>query len=338
MAGYRGCAKKPLWRTRALISERDMELTVVIPCLNSETTIAIQLEALANQHWTKPWEVVVSDNGSTDRSMEIAARYKDRLPHLRIVDASDQRGKSYHARNAGARAAAGISLAFCDADDYVEPGWVAGMGEALSQHDAVCGQTRFDKFNDPKEAEIHAGLWKDGLYWKQFLPHAATCNLGVRRSVHEKIGGFDECLPRYADGDYCWRLQLEGYKLYYVPEAIVQYRIGRTNFSLSYRYRRAATAAECDYWLYKKYRSMGVTKDMILPPDHSLKRSFISWLSSLKSMPCSVLGSRETRVMWLQNFVGRTGDVMGHLQGRLMNPCKPYAPVGKISRFNVLGK
>ena len=69
-----------------------MELSVIIPCLNAEATIATQLEALANQHWSKPWEVVVSDNGSTDNSLEIVKSYKDRLPNLRIVDAS-ARGK-----------------------------------------------------------------------------------------------------------------------------------------------------------------------------------------------------------------------------------------------------
>ncbi|MEJ2684984.1 MAG: glycosyltransferase [Candidatus Sulfobium sp.] len=311
-----------------------MELSVIIPCLNAQATIATQLEALAGQHWTQPWEVLVADNGSTDRSVEIAGGFRDRLSNLQVIDASARRGTSYYARNVGARVAAGKSLAFCDADDCVEPGWVAGMGEALSRHDVVYGQNRFDRFNDPKKAEISSRRWKDGLYREQFLPHAATCNLGVKRSVHEQIGGFDECLPRFADGDYCWRLQLEGYSLHYVPEAIVQYRIGRTNTSLPYQFRRAMTAAACDYWLYKKYRSMGVTKDMILSPDYSFKRSFISWLRSLKNMPYSVLLSRETRAVWLRNFISRTGDVIGHFQGRLMNPCRPYVSAGKTFRID----
>lgn len=308
-----------------------MELSVIIPCFNVEPTIATQLEALANQHWSKPWEVIVSDNGSTDNSMEIVKSYKDRLPNLRIVDSSARRRQS-HALNVGARAANGKSLAFCDADDEVAPEWVAEMGEALLQHDVVHGQMCFDKFNSPKEAERFSRLWKDGLYRGQFLPHAGAGNIGVKRSVHESIGGFDECLPRFADGDYSWRLQLGGYKLHYVPKAIYQYRMGRINPSLPYLFRRGWTAPAADYWSYKKYRSLGVKKNMVVPSHRYLKGSLISWLRLLKNMPYACLRSRETRVKWTQHFVTQSGDVFGQFLGRLTNPCKPYSPVRKSSR------
>ncbi len=49
-----------------------MKLSVIIPCFNAESTIAVQLEALANQHWSEPWEVIISDGGSSDRTTEIA--------------------------------------------------------------------------------------------------------------------------------------------------------------------------------------------------------------------------------------------------------------------------
>ena len=55
-----------------------MELSVIIPCFNAEVTIVVQLEALANQRWSKPWEVIVSDNGSTDNSMEIVKSFMKR--------------------------------------------------------------------------------------------------------------------------------------------------------------------------------------------------------------------------------------------------------------------
>lgn len=305
-----------------------MELSVIIPCFNAEATIATQLEALANQHWSKPWEVILSDNGSTDNSVEIVKSYKGRLPGLRIIDSSARRRQSY-ALNIGAQASTAKALVFCDADDWVAPGWVAAMGEALSPYDVVYGRMCFDKFNNPKDAESFAHRWKDGLYRGQFLPHGGGANTGVKRSVHEAIGGFDECLPRFADGDYYWRLQLEGYTLHHAPQAVYQYRIGRVNPALPYLYRRGLTAAACDYWLYKKYRSLGVTKDMILPPHRSLKRSLISWLRLLNNMPYACLRSRETRATWLQDIAGRTGEVIGQFQGRLMNPCKPYPPVGK---------
>ena len=314
-----------------------MELSVIIPCLNAEPTIAIQLDALANQHWSRPWEVIISDNGSTDNSMEIVKTYQNRLPNLRIVDSSARKRQSY-ALNAGAKASTATSLAFCDADDWVAPGWIAELGEALLQYDVVYGRMCFDKFNTPKEAEVFARRWEDGLYKGQFLPHGGGANTGVKRSVHEAIGGFDECLPRFADGDYYWRLQMEGFKLHHVPTAVYQYRICRVRPSLPYLYHRGSTAAACDYWLYKKYRPLGITKDMILPPHRTLKRSLASWLHLVRTMAWSCLRSGETREVWLQHFAEKTGEIVGQFQGRLMNPCKPYAPSGKYLHLENLKK
>jgi len=50
-------------------------------------------------------EVIISNNGSTDETVAIVEQYQEKLPNLRIVDSSDQRGAA-HARNVGALAAA----------------------------------------------------------------------------------------------------------------------------------------------------------------------------------------------------------------------------------------
>src|SRR5262245_10940945 len=109
-------------------------------------TIGAQLEALANQSWSEPWEIIVSDNGSRDDSVRVVERYAARIPHLRLVDSSDRRGAA-HARNVGARAAAAPALAFCDADDEVGAGWVAAMGTALATHDFVACRIDVGKLN-----------------------------------------------------------------------------------------------------------------------------------------------------------------------------------------------
>ena len=111
---------------------RSPRLSVIIPCKNMGATIGAQLEALANQSWSEPWEVIVSDNGSSDDSVRVVQRYAARLPNLRLVDASDRPGAS-HARNVGARHATAPALAFCDADDEVGVDWLAAMDRALSR-------------------------------------------------------------------------------------------------------------------------------------------------------------------------------------------------------------
>ncbi len=91
-------------------------LSVVIACRNAEDTLGVQLSALSRQECPVPWNVVISDNGSTDRTVAIAQGYARKLPGLVIVDSSERAGAGY-ARNIGAEATSARFLAFCDADD-----------------------------------------------------------------------------------------------------------------------------------------------------------------------------------------------------------------------------
>ena len=295
-----------------------MKLSVIIPCLNGEATLSTQLEALSAQQWSEPWELIISDNGSTDNSMEIARKYKERFHDFRIIDSSDKKRQS-HALNVGVRAANADRVAFCDADDEVAPGWVAAIGDALCKYDVVHGQFHFDKFNEPHEAEMAAKGWKNGLCKKLFLPGGGAGNLGIRRWVHDAIGGFDECIPRFEDSDYYWKLQLDEFELHYAPEAIVQVRMGRIDPTFAYWFRRHRTGAAGKIWLYKRYRLLG------MQPNPPFKNSLAAWIGVLRSATTSLL-SKQRRGTWLMQFARNTGDLVGQIQGRITNPCEPYHP------------
>lgn len=183
-----------------------MKLSVIIPCYNAASTIAIQLEALANQKWSQPWEVIVADNGSTDNSVAIAELFKQKIPSLRIVDASAKKGAAY-ARNIGASIAYAEALAFCDADDEVAPFWVAAMGEALAKYDFVTGRSLYDKLNEPWVIANHGSSDGFCIIENPYLPFAISCNIGVKRAVHQAIGGFDETFAMIEDIDYSWCIQ-----------------------------------------------------------------------------------------------------------------------------------
>ena len=296
-----------------------MKLSVIIPCLNGEATLAVQLEALAKQQWSEPWELIFADNGSTDNSVNIAHAYKDRFPFFQVIDAS-QKIRQSHALNEGVKAANADCVAFCDADDEVAPGWLAAIGSALRENDVVHGQFHFDKFNGPKEAELAAKGWKNGLYKRQFLPGGGAGNLGIKRWVHDTIGGFDEKIPRFEDSDYYWKLQLEGFKLHYAPEAIVQVRLGRVQPSLSSLYRRGRTGTAGKCWLYKRYRHLGML------PNPPFKQAVANWVRSIRQGIAGLLVNRRRGERWMQQFALKTGELVGEVQGRMMTPCKPYIP------------
>ena len=111
---------------------------MVVPAYNAAATLAEQLEALAAQQYDGDWEVVVVDNGSTDGTADLARRYAARSRRFTLVDGGPRRGHSAP-RNAGAKAARGELLAYCDADDVVAPGWLQAMADAACHYDLIGG-------------------------------------------------------------------------------------------------------------------------------------------------------------------------------------------------------
>ena len=106
------------------------EASVVIPVYNGAAFIEKQLQALAEQQTSRSFEVLVSDNGSTDNTRALVERFNAPYP-LRWVDSSNIKGPA-NARNVGALEARGKILVYCDSDDYVETGWLEGH---LAVHD-----------------------------------------------------------------------------------------------------------------------------------------------------------------------------------------------------------
>lgn len=283
--------------------ETTIKLSVIIPCFNAADTIATQLEALANQQWQESWEVIISDNGCTDNSLEIVEQYRDRLPNLRIINSSERAGAA-HARNMGVKAARGEAVVFCDADDEVATGWLAAMGEALSQHDFVAGALDTTKLSESWVANSRGFLtMKNRLFTHKCAPQLLmgfSGNMGIKKSIHEAMGGFDESFTQSGeDVEYSWRLQLAGNKLHFVPDALVYYRLRNT---LSDVYYQAITYSKGHVRLYKKYQSSGIFSRPLKDNVRSFKLLLTDFLS---------IRSKEDIGQWLWNVGWRVGYWQG---------------------------
>jgi glycosyltransferase involved in cell wall biosynthesis len=170
-------------------------VSVVVPVRDAAAHLAAQLEALTRQDHRGDWEVVIADNGSRDASLAVARGWLDRLPSARLVRADGGRSPS-HARNAGAAAARGDFLAFCDADDVAAPGWVGAMAAAAPRGDVVAGGVGPDELNDALTRSWHSVTPRErALAGLGFLTHASGTSTGVWADVFEALGGFDEAVP-----------------------------------------------------------------------------------------------------------------------------------------------
>ncbi|WJJ14447.1 glycosyltransferase (plasmid) [Prescottella equi] len=201
-------------------------VSVIIPAFNAVELIDEQLEALAGQDYTGRFEVLVSDNGSTDglASHLAAHRLASRLD-LRRVDSSGRRGCA-HARNVALEHSRGDFIAFCDADDRVHPGWLTALASAAAEFDAVGGGVETTSLNSPLVASWRIMPEPEERFGgTTFLPYAIGCNLAAWRYVFDKVGGFDEALVDGGeDVEMSWRIQFAGFTLGHSPDALVAYR------------------------------------------------------------------------------------------------------------------
>jgi GT2 family glycosyltransferase len=287
-----------------------MRLSVVLPSLDGAATIGLQLGALASQSWAEPWELIVSDNGSRDGTLAIVEGYRGRIPALRVVDASARRSVGY-ACNVGVAAAAGEALAFCNDDDEVAEGWVAAMGTALAEHEFVGGRLEHEKLNEPWLIAVRGRAQADGFSeWALggHLPFAFGCALGIRRALHDAIGGFDEDLFSGEDMDYCWRAQYAGAELRFVPDAVTHYR---HRPGLGGLYRQGRSYGIGTVAVYAKHRGLG------LPPlPHPWRRGLRAWLGIGKQLLTA--GNRVGLGRFLWHLGWRAGLARGSIRARVV--------------------
>lgn len=291
-----------------------IDVSVVIPVYNGASTLAEELTALAQQQTRRPFEVVISNNGSTDNSVEVAIQAADQFAAFTVVDAGQVQGVS-HARNEGARAARGSKVLICDADDIVCPVWVETLADGLDHYDAVGGAARLDRLNPPEvvgsQPPVTPGLGK--IFG--FLPYALGGCLGVRREVLLALGGFDSSFQRgHEEADFAWRLQLAGHSLGWCPEAIVDYRQRPDSYGAA---RQNFHFAKSSMLLWCRYAA-----DQPLSPI-SLRGSLRDLINSLR-MSHKLIPSK-TRREQARSMGWASGIVAGHLHYRLRRAVPPPA-------------
>jgi glycosyltransferase involved in cell wall biosynthesis len=192
-------------------------VSVIVPAYNAEAFIAEALDSAFEQDF-RPLEVIVVDDGSTDRTAEIAGRYEVQL--LR----QPNRGPAA-ARNAGLARARGEYIAVLDADDVWPQDRVsclvealragAGIAFGLSQIFLTPGQPKPDHFPERLTEPVQN--------------HMAA--MMTRRAVFDLVGGFDEDLRLSEDVDWFMRARDAGVKVVSVDHLVLRYRIHAQNSS-----------------------------------------------------------------------------------------------------------
>jgi GT2 family glycosyltransferase len=236
----------------------------------------------------------------------VVQEWAARVEKIRLVDASIVKGPGA-ARNAGARAARGELLAFCDADDVVQPGWLAGHVIALAGADFSGGV--FDSWSlnarpapSPLIHSMPSAVSQFG-----FLPAVTSNNLALRRPVFESVGGFAEDLMTGEDIDLSWRLQLAGHRCVVTKDSVVARRDRGSFLKVLGRF---IAYGQCGPTLYRRYRADGLRRDLTVAV-----KTWI-WLALMTPR----LVQPDFRVQWASIAGWRTGRLLGSLQQRVFFP------------------
>jgi glycosyltransferase involved in cell wall biosynthesis len=266
-------------------------LSVVIPVRNAAATVEAQLAAVCAQEVDAPFEVVVVDNDSTDRTADVVREIAGREPAVRLVDGPREPNRSA-ARNLGAATAQGAVLLFCDADDVVQPGWMAALHKAVEAGaDAVGGALVRARHSGDGDAPVITTTYRG-------LRCIGTSNCAIRREMFERVGGFDVRFHHRVDVELSCRLHLAGATIVDEPAALVEY-IRRPD--LRREVRQHFWWAVADARLLRTYRRR-------LPLAYSWRNSVKHWL---------LVGPRLLVATARQRDIGPAVLTAAELAGRL---------------------
>ena len=206
--------------------EKFPRVSVIVASYNGAGTLDACLESLKTVRYPD-YEVILVDDGSSDNTGEIAARYS----WVKYIRHPKNKGLSV-ARNTGLDAATGEIVVYTDADCRVSEYWLTYLVDRLLHSD--CVGVGGPNYLPPEDSSIaRAVMASPGgpaavLIDDREAEHIPGCNMGFWKWALKEIGGFDAQFMRAGDDvDVCWRFQQRGWRLGWHPMAFVwHYRRG----------------------------------------------------------------------------------------------------------------
>ncbi len=207
-------------------------ISVIVPVYNCQQYLAECVNSILGQSFTD-LELILVNDGSTDRSLEICEDYKNKDPRVVVIDKPN--GGVSSARNAGMAVANGEFLSFIDGDDYIDKTMLEKLHRAAVNHKAdlcICKRIIPGKRQnyghdypvgrafDFSEREQN---WKR-LYYQGDIETFVTNKL-FSRSLIENAGVSFQKYPLFEDRLFLQQLYIYGCKMLYIAEDLYFYRV-----------------------------------------------------------------------------------------------------------------
>jgi glycosyltransferase involved in cell wall biosynthesis len=204
-----------------------VKITVITVVYNNAATIEETIRSVASQRYSEVEHIII-DGGSTDGTMEIVNRHRDKLA---IVVSEPDEGL-YHAMNKGIALASGDVIGTLNSDDIYAGDDVLDTVAAVFDDPVVDACYADLVYVDPLDTSKIIRYWKSrpyelGLFRRGWIPAHPT--FFVRRQVYEKYGDFDLRYKIQSDFDLTMRfLEIHQVRSVYIPKILVRMRMGGT--------------------------------------------------------------------------------------------------------------
>jgi GT2 family glycosyltransferase len=222
-----------------------VDITIVLATYNRAPMLRKALESLVQLETGGKFSyaILVVDDGSTDDTSAMVRAVSTNAVGVSVTYVYQENLGQSAAKNTGAALARGNWLAFFDDDQWAEPGWLAELYRSAQEAEADCvggavhldlpesvptalgPRTRRLMSEKPSGQKIRGSAVKD---------HMGSGNMLIRRSIFERVGAFDPNFRRDYDEDLFWRIEKRGFRLAYVPNAIIHHVIPESRVQPAY--------------------------------------------------------------------------------------------------------
>lgn len=196
------------------MDNKKLLISVVVAAFNEEKNLPSCLESVLNQDFPKDeYEIVVVDNNSTDKTVEIAKKYGARV-------VTEKRQGNTYAISKGMSSTKGEIIATLDADTIAEPNWLSLMKKTFEDKNVVGATGNADiksgnKFLDWMSPKLYGAFLRFNFLIGK--PHLTGFNLVVRKKAFDEVGGINEKFTMSSDVDLGLRVGKKG-KVVYVDD------------------------------------------------------------------------------------------------------------------------